>query len=127
MPPPGNRDEDKPVLKEPENEMEKHLTEECGLTILELYELEEQTEQVTSLPEDEHPSWNAGTAELWECPEQQWYDQPDYDRVLLSPLQDKTKSELYLRRRCMKLGTRRVGEMFYSTGHWCIRVKDVEV
>jgi hypothetical protein len=91
-------------------ELEEHLTEECGLTIHDMLEY--------------HPTENQGSTELWNFPEDNY---EHYDRVLSTQVTDKGQAEGVLLRYCMRLGCRRVGEMFRSQKYWCVRVVDVEV
>ena len=108
-------------------QQEDHLTKECGLNILEEAEFEYAETVDCDLPEHEHPSWNMGSSELYSPEGPQWYDQPQFDRVLTTN-KDMTqeRAEIYFLRRCMELNCRRAGQVFFSTGRWCLRVRDVE-
>jgi hypothetical protein len=111
-------------------ELEEHLEKECGLTIREkedFYYEEVDYEMINQFPEHEHPSWNAGTAEVWEPEQQQWYEQEHYDRVVVSTYKNKESAKAQLMRLCMEHNLRRVGEMFRSRGKWCVRVREIEV
>ncbi len=113
-------------------ELETHLTEECGLSIICPMEIEydvltkEERALLKQFPEHEHPSWNIGTSEVWEPEQDQWYDQMPYDRVLVSSLQDKEQATAQLLRMSMRRNCRRTGDVFFSAGNWCVRVLDIE-
>lgn len=111
-----------------------HLTNECGLTIEEMEPTEEMInddavmlELSTKLPEHEHPAWNMATADIW-APEDHPSYSEHYDRVLVTVRGiSEIEGQAQLLRQCMQGNFRRVGEMYWSSGRWCVRVRKVEV
>lgn len=106
----------------------EHIEEETDLTIYTEDLMEAPDDYLTTdLPDEEHPSWNMGSSDLWQPENPQWYEQQQYDRVFSVKSSSQDAAEIRLLRMCMRLGYRRVSPVFYSTGRYCVRVIRVEV
>lgn len=91
-------------------ELEKHLTSECGLTIIEPMRVTTQTfhEQADLDLLHQFPTDNPCV--------------PEYDHVMLDSLENELAAEdLYMK--CAFENYEPVGEPFKTARHWCLRVK----
>ena len=70
-------------------------------------------------PDDQVPTQTTMAAQFPDA------DANNYDRVLVTKEQNKRMAIIKLLTRCRTTGVSRVGEPYYSTGYWCMRVAGV--
>lgn len=92
------------------NPWEKHLTEECGLRIIDPMKATE-------------PEY---TAEEMDYIDQFPPENQTYDFVLSTKTRDKLHAQLELTLKLKKFALSPVGKLFHSTGRWCLRVRSTK-
>lgn len=112
----------------PDDVKEKHLTDECGLTVHEREEMEdyylERPPFIPGLPMTYDEVIDQFPTEDFDD-DFTYHAELDYDHVLKVTEEIPALAEIKLMRLCMAANVRPVGEKFWARGYWCLRVRKV--